>query len=166
MTVITPRDRVPEKMIVTQLVKKFPTFDRTRRLITVFTKQSPPLVPILRQMNPVYNLPPISLRSILILSSHLRPCLPTGFFPSGFQTKISYAFLSSLLCVLHAPHFILLDLITLITFCEAYKLWCSSLCNLLKSPATSSFLGPNILLSTLFSDTVMHSTGVGILSPT
>jgi hypothetical protein len=30
-----------------------------------------------------------------------------------------------------------------------YKLWSSSLCSLLQPPATSSLLGPNILLSTL-----------------
>jgi hypothetical protein len=30
-----------------------------------------------------------------------------------------------------------------------YKLWSSSLCSLLQPPATSSLLGPNILLSIL-----------------
>jgi len=32
---------------------------------------------------------------ILILASHLRLCLPSGLFPSGFQNKILYAFLIS-----------------------------------------------------------------------
>jgi hypothetical protein len=41
---------------------------------------------------------------------------------------------------------------------EAYKLWSSSLCSLLHPPTTSSLLGPNILLSTMFSDTLsLHS---------
>jgi hypothetical protein len=35
---------------------------------------------------------PISLRSILILSNHLRLDLPNGLFPSGFHTNILYAF--------------------------------------------------------------------------
>jgi hypothetical protein len=50
----------------------------------------PPPVSILRQLNPVH--PPTSyfLRSILILSSHLRLGLPSGRFPSGFPTKAVY----------------------------------------------------------------------------
>ena len=35
-------------------------------------------------------LPPTSWRSILILSTHLRPGLPSGLFPSGFPTKTLY----------------------------------------------------------------------------
>jgi hypothetical protein len=34
---------------------------------------------------------PISLRSILILSTHIRLGLPSGLFPSGFPTNIIYS---------------------------------------------------------------------------
>jgi hypothetical protein len=51
---------------------------------------SPPQVPILSQMHPIHASHPISLRSILILSSHLRLYLLTDLFPSRFPTIILY----------------------------------------------------------------------------
>jgi hypothetical protein len=50
---------------------------------------------ILNQINPIHNLHHISLITIVILSFHLRPRVPRSLFPSGFPTKIWYAFLSS-----------------------------------------------------------------------
>jgi hypothetical protein len=45
----------------------------------------------------IHSIPshPISLRSILILSNHLRFGLPRGLFPYGFATNILYTFLFS-----------------------------------------------------------------------
>jgi hypothetical protein len=50
--------------------------------------KNPPLVRILCQINPIH--PILSLRSVLILSSHLRLGLPGGLLPSGFPTNILY----------------------------------------------------------------------------
>jgi hypothetical protein len=57
--------------------------------------KSPPLVPILSQINPIHPIPshPISLRSTLILSAHLRLGLPTGLLHSAFPISILYALL-------------------------------------------------------------------------
>jgi len=114
----------------------------------------PPLVHILRQMNPVHTFPTHfpNMHSNIIF--HLCPGLPNGLFLSGFPTKILYTFLISPMRATHlAPH-ILLDFITLIIYNERYNLWRSSLCSLLQPPITSSLLGRNILISTLFSNII------------
>jgi hypothetical protein len=96
--------------------------------------------------------PPTSWRAILILSSYLRPCLPSGLFPSGLPTKTLCTALPSPIRATFPAHLIL-DLFTQIIFGEEYRL-CSSSCSFLHSPVTSSLLGPNILPSTLFSNTL------------
>jgi hypothetical protein len=54
---------------------------------------------------------PISLRSIIISSTHLRLGLPSGLFPFGFLTNILHAFLVSPIRATYPAHLILLDLI-------------------------------------------------------
>jgi hypothetical protein len=83
-----------EKPIYTQLLKYFPTFYGTRRFITMFTRA---LHWSLSGARSIQSKPshPISLRSILILSTHLRLGLPSGLFASGVPTNILYEFLSS-----------------------------------------------------------------------
>jgi len=90
---------------------------------------------------------PLSLRSIVQLSSHICLGLSNGIFPPSFWTKILYTFLNSLMHVTWPTHLILFNFITVLTLGEAYKLWSSSVCSILQPFATSSLLGPNILIT-------------------
>ena len=139
----TPWCRVfPEKLTGLQLVKKFPAFYGTRRFITALTSVRHLSLSWASPIQFIYQ-HPTSWRSILILSTHLRLGLPT---------KTLYTPLSSSICSTCPAHLILLDFITRTILGEEYKSFSSSLCNLFHSPVTSSFLGPNILLNTMFSN--------------
>jgi hypothetical protein len=104
-----------EKLMVPQLVKKFPPSYETRIFITAFIKAHH-----FSHMNPVYS-QPISSRPILILSYHLRQGLPSGHFPSCFLTENLNEFLISPTRATGPIHLFLLDLITCITFGVEYK---------------------------------------------
>ena len=111
---------------------------------------------------PVHTPQPTSWRSILILSSHLRLGLPSALFSSGFHTK---SLKKPPLCPIHATfpaHLILLDFITRKIFGEEYKSLSSSMCSFLHSPVTSPLLCPNILLSTLFSNTLSLRSSLNV----
>jgi len=125
----------------------------TRRFITTFTSARHLS---LSWATSIQSIPShfTSWRSVLILSSHLRLGLPSGLFPSFFRTKTLYTPLLSPIRANCPAHLILLDLITRTILGDEYRSVSSSLCGFIHYPLTSSLLGPNILLSTLFSNTL------------
>jgi len=138
---LTPWCRVLEHLTGLRLVKKFPSFHGTRRFITALTRVRHLSLSWASPNQSIYPYP-TSWKSILILSTHLRPGLPSGLFPSGFPTKTLYTSLSSPIRATCPTHLILLDFITRTILGEEYKSFSSSLCNLFHSPVTSSLLGP------------------------
>jgi hypothetical protein len=80
-----------EKLIITQLLKKYPTFYRTQRLISTFTTAHHLPVPVLSQINAVHTSPhhPISFQPTLI-SIHAFVFHVVSFC-QVFPTKILYA---------------------------------------------------------------------------
>ena len=115
-------------------------------------RKCPPPVPILSQIDPVDALTVHFLRIQLNIILSSTPDLPSGLFPSSFPTKTLYALLSPIRATCLA-HLSLLDFITQIIFYEEHRSLNSSVRSFLHSTVTSSHLGPNILLNTLFSNT-------------
>jgi len=85
----TPRSRVLlENLTVTQPVSKFPAVHETQMFITVFITSCCPYSESDKSRPcPTH----ISLKSILILSSHLSLGLPSGLFLARSPTKTRYA---------------------------------------------------------------------------
>jgi len=133
-------------------VKKFPAFNGAKIFIAAFTSVRHLT---LSWASSIQSIPPhpTSWRSILILSSHLRLGHPSGLFPSNFPPEPLIR-LSSTSYVLHAQPIVLLDFINRKVSGDQHRSLSSSLCSFLHFPVTSSLLGPNILLNTLFSNTL------------
>jgi len=158
-----------EKLIVTHLVKKFS--NSSFFILRVHYHVYKSLSWSQSCARWIHSTPshPVSLRSILILSTHLCLGLMSGLFPFRVSKQ-------TIVCICHLPHecyiphlyvthlglntliiitmmMMMMIIIIIIIICEVYKLWSSSLCSLLQPPTTSSLLGQNILLSTLFANT-------------
>ena len=152
---LTPCSRaLLEKLTGSRLVKKFPAFYGNRRFITAFTSARQMSLSWAKSIQSI-SLHPTPWRSILILSSHLRLSLPSGLFPSGSSHQNLYTTILPPIRATYPAHLIILHLITRQILGEQYRSPRSSLCSFLHSPVTSSLLGPNILLSTLFSNTFL-----------
>jgi hypothetical protein len=88
----SPEANYTDRAPILQLLKKFPAFYETWKFITVITRALHWSLPWVRSIE---SIPPhrISLRSILILFTHLRLGLPSGSFSFSHQYPIYFPLL-------------------------------------------------------------------------
>ena len=136
-----------ENLTDSQPVKKFSAFYWIRTFIAAFTSASHLFLSWVRSIQ--------SISAIPLPEIHLNIILPSEsgsskwLFPSGFPTEPLYTLLPSPKRATYPAYLILLDLIIRTILGEEHRSSCSSLCSL-HSHLTSSLLGPNIFLCTLF----------------
>jgi hypothetical protein len=111
-TNLTPWSRVHrEKLIRHNVLKKFPEFYGTRRFITAFKRARHLFLSWARSIQ----------SRAPVVSSHLRPGLPSGLFLSGFPTKIRYAPLLFYIRATCPTHLSLLEFVTRIISGKEYS---------------------------------------------
>jgi len=124
-------------------------------------KRLPP-VPILSQLDPVH------IAKSHFLKIHLNIIFPSMPRPSTWSLSFRFprrnpVYASLLPHTRYMPdHLILLTFITRTVLGEVYRSLSSSLCIFLHSLVTSFFLGPNILLNTLFSNTLSLRSSLNV----
>jgi hypothetical protein len=140
---------------------------------SLLCSQKPPLnqmdpihIAISPQEPPLNQMDPIRIAITCFSKIHVNTCIkhppppasrlgfPSGLFRSRL-TEISYwHLLASPIRATCSSHLTLLDLMTIIKFGKGCKLWNSSSWNFLHVSVTSSIVGPIILFSALFPNTL------------
>ena len=131
--------------------QEIPLFHGTLRFITALTSFRH-----LGQSNPAH-IPTSHLLEIHPIIIHpSKPRSPQWSPSLRFPQQTLYTPLSSTIRATCPTHLILLHFITRTILGVEYKSFSSSLCSLLHFPVTSSLLGPNILLNTMFIDKTLN----------
>jgi len=148
-----------EQLTGSQLVKEFSAFYGTEGSLPHSRVPATCLYPEPARSSPCPHIP---LPDDPASYYHLRLGLPSGLFPSGIPTKTLYTPLLSPIRAISPDHIILLDLITRKIMGKKNRSLSSSSCTFLHSLVTSSLLGPNTLLSTLFSNTLSLRSSLNV----
>jgi hypothetical protein len=119
-----------KKRIVAQLLKLL-ALHRTRRFITLFTRSNTGPYPVPEESTPRPHILFLKCPHINIIFLSM-PWSRKWSLPFGFFEHMLHVFLICPIRVTCTGHLILFDLVTIILFAEACKLWSSSLLNFVR----------------------------------